>query len=145
MNGWEEIRLPWFDSTPHHPKLADGALGIALWVPERISLERSKNRVPVFGTVRLSAAELKDLAIEDGHPIRAAVLGLVTDGFYDPHVGNVMGQAPLFPPQTGVMVSGQFAVDLFEVVRVKPSRGRYFVFGSVGSWTVGAFPIEVVA
>jgi hypothetical protein len=145
MTDEQELRLPWFEKTAASPNVPDGFEGVLFDVAERLSLRQTGGRIPLHGAVRLKESTLHQLGIQDRHPVRAVVVGVIVGGSNQPCAGNAVLQAPLFPAPAGAAVTEYFSVDLVECTGMPRTPGVFFLFASVGTFTAAPRRIEVVA
>lgn len=141
-DSWDAIRLPSFDRTAFTPGTANDFSGIVIWVPPQVPWTKNL-RVPVFGIVQLTQAEVDAMRLRDPHPLRAAILGAMDAKHHDPHVGNVVSDGVLFPAAPGIRIREYFNVELFETTGAPKNPGRYFVFASLGQHTAPVVEVEV--
>ena len=143
MTDWQNLKLPWFERTADSPSVPDNFEGIVLTSPERVSLEQTRGRVPIFGAVRLKQETLDALAIADGHPLRAVVVGAIIGRSNQPFAGNAVVREPLFSSSAASETTEYFAVDLVECIGMPRSAGTVYVFASAGPFTLVPRKIEV--
>ena len=140
---WAAQVLPRYEKTAWSPAAAADFTGVAVWLPESVSLAATGGRLPLAGVVRLPRAEWERILPGGESPLLAVVVGAILAGTNTPYAGQAVLQAPLFAPDAGPFVAEYFNVDLRECAGLPHSAGRFFVFASVGPYAAAPRAVTV--
>jgi hypothetical protein len=133
--------LPSFERCPQSPQLADDFVGIVINLPESIMLAGNL-ALPVHGGFQMPKDEADAIP---GGPFRAIVLLLVGTPGYHPFSFNAAGQAIMLEPEAtpAGLVRGYFNVDAFQMARVRPWAGRFFVSAYLEDHRTASHAVEI--
>lgn len=142
---WAAQVLPRYERTEWSPPAGAEFAGVAVWLPESVSLAATGGRLPLAGVVRLPRAEWERILPSGENPLLAVVVGAILAGTNTPYVGQAVLQAPVFAPAVGPVVTEYFNVDLRECADLPRGVARYFVFASIGPHAAAPRAVAVTA
>ncbi len=134
-----KLRFPSYERCDFSPAIDAAAEGIVLTAPP--ILEESTS-LPLCGVFQIKTEMAQTIA--GGNPHRAVAVLIVDTSGYHPYAFSAAGKAILFEPaySPAGFYRGYFNVDAFQMARIPPHSGRFFVSAYLGRLQSVPFAVE---